>query len=203
MKEALLLVDIQKDFLPGGALAVPDGDAIIPVANELIPQFNLVLACKDWHPHDHGSFASRYPGKKPGDVIMLSGLEQILWPDHCVIDTPGAEFAPGLDTNGIHKIFLKGTDPAIDSYSAFFDNGHRKDTGLGSYLKEKAVENVYIVGLATDYCVKFTALDAQELGFKTTVIKQGVRAVELNPGDCNKAFQDMSKKGVEIIDHAI
>ena len=132
---------------------------------------------------------------------MFNGLEQILWPDHCVIDTSGAKFAPGLNTNGIHKIFLKGTDPTIDSYSAFFDNGHGKDTGLGSYFKEMAVEKVFIVGLATDYCVKFTALDAQELGFKTTVVKQGVRGVELNPGDCNKAFQDMSNKGVEIIDH--
>ncbi|MBN1849771.1 MAG: bifunctional nicotinamidase/pyrazinamidase [Deltaproteobacteria bacterium] len=199
MKEALILVDIQKDFLPGGALVVPEGDAIIPVVNELIPQFGLVLACKDWHPHDHGSFASQHPGKKPGDIIILNGLEQILWPDHCVMETPGAEFAQGLNTNGIHKIFPKGTDPAIDSYSAFFDNGHQQDTGLGPYLKEEGVEKVFIVGLATDYCVKFTALDAQGLGFKTTVIKQGVRGVELNPGDCDKAFQDMIHAGIDII----
>jgi nicotinamidase/pyrazinamidase len=200
MKEALLLVDIQRDFLPGGGLAVPDGDAIIPVVNQLIPQFELVLACKDWHPHDHGSFASQHPGKKPGDVIVLNGLDQILWPDHCVVHTPGAEFAPGLNTHGIHEVFLKGTDPTIDSYSAFFDNGHRKNTGLGPYLKEKAVEKVFMVGLAIDYCVKFSALDAHQLGFQTTVIKQGVRGVELNPGDCDKAFQEMVQAGIEVMD---
>lgn len=199
MKKALLLVDIQNDFLPGGALAVTDGDAVVPVANRLISQFDLVIATQDWHPSDHGSFASLYPGKSPGEMVGLSGIDQILWPDHCVEGTTGAEFAPGLETSGITVIFKKGTDKSVDSYSAFFDNAKRKDTGLAAYLKSEDVDTLYLVGLATDYCVKFSALDAVELGFKTVLIKEGVRGVNITPGDSDAALKEMAVKGVSII----
>ncbi|MHC4199536.1 MAG: bifunctional nicotinamidase/pyrazinamidase, partial [Planctomycetota bacterium] len=130
---ALILVDLQNDFCPGGGLAVPEGDRVIPVANGLVPAFDLVVATQDWHPADHGSFASNHEGKKPGDVIDLGGLEQILWPDHCVQGTPGAEFHPDLERGRIAEVFRKGTDPAVDSYSAFFDNARRRSTGLADY----------------------------------------------------------------------
>ena len=164
---ALILVDIQNDFLPGGALPVAEGDQIVPIVNRLLPAFEIVVATKDWHPANHGSFAANHPGKKPGEVIELHGLPQTLWPTHCVQDTPGAAFAPGFDTLRIRQVFRKGTDAGIDSYSGFFDNGHRKATGLGDFLKARQVEEVFIAGLATDYCVKFTALDAVGLGLKT------------------------------------
>lgn len=197
--EALILVDLQIDFLPGGALAVDQGDQVVPIANQLIPHFELVVATQDWHPANHGSFAANHPWRKPGQVIELDGLQQILWPIHCVQNSFGAEFAPGLQTEKITKVFPKGTDPNIDSYSGFFDNGHRKATGLGDYLKEKNVQKVYVMGLATDYCVKFTALDAVELGFETILIEDGARGVNLQPGDVEKAVQEMERKGVKQI----
>src|SRR5688500_5437345 len=163
--KALILVDLQNDFLSGGAPAVPDGDVVIPIANELQQKFPLVVATQDWHPANHGSFAANHPGKKPGDIIELNGLPQILWPVHCVQGTRGAEFVAGLDGSRVARVFHKGTDAGIDSYSGFFDNGHRKATGLGDYLKERGVTDVYVMGLATDYCVKFTALDARQLEF--------------------------------------
>lgn len=196
---ALILIDLQNDFLPGGALAVADGDQVIPIANHVQPFFDLIIATQDWHPADHGSFAANHPGKKPGDVIDLNGLPQILWPVHCVQNTAGAAFAPGLETGTIHKIFQKGTDPGIDSYSAFFDNAHRRATGLGDYLKSKEVENLYILGLATDYCVKFSVLDAQQLGFRVFVIEDGCRAVNLQPGDDSRAFAEMREKGAILL----
>jgi nicotinamidase/pyrazinamidase len=199
MKKALILVDIQNDFIPGGALAVSEGDAVIDVANRAMVFFDLIIATQDWHPADHGSFASLHPGRVPGDPIELAGLYQILWPDHCVMNTYGAEFAQGLDVDKITKVFRKGVDKDVDSYSGFFDNGQRHDTGLGDYLKSQGVEEVALVGLATDYCVKFTALDARKLGFRTMLIKEGVRGVELNTGDCEKAINDMQKAGVEIM----
>lgn len=195
---ALLLVDIQNDFVPGGALAVSDGDAVVPVANELSPLFPLVVASQDWHPADHQSFASQHPGHEVGDVIDLHGLEQILWPDHCVQHSHGAEFVAGLDRSRIERVFRKGTDVEIDSYSAFFDNGHRKTTGLGDFLKEKGVTAVYLVGLATDVCVKYTALDAIELGFRTVVIEDGVRGVNLQPDDSEKALAAIEGAGGTI-----
>ncbi len=198
MKPALLLVDIQIDFCPGGALEVKDGHEVIPVANRLAERFDLVAATKDWHPANHGSFAANHPWRRPGQVIELNGLEQILWPIHCVQHTFGAEFAPGLHTEKIDTIFYKGTDPGIDSYSGFFDNGHRRATGLGDFLKEKGVTDVFIVGLALDICVKFTALDAVELGFRTYLVRDGSRPVELEPGDGEKAVQEMQRKGVEV-----
>lgn len=196
--EALILVDIQNDFLPDGALAVPAGDEVVPVANRLMPEFDLVLATQDWHPPDHGSFASQHEGKNVGDVIDLDGIEQILWPDHCVRNTPGAEFARGLHTERIERVFRKGTDPMIDSYGGFFDNQRRKATGLEDYLREKAIDSIFIVGLATDYCVKATVLDAVDLGFETTLITEGIRGVELNPGDCEKAIAKMKQAGAII-----
>jgi nicotinamidase/pyrazinamidase len=196
---ALILVDIQNDFLPGGALGVPKGDEVIPVANRVAPKFDLVVATQDWHPADHGSFAANHPGKQPGDVVDLNGIEQILWPVHCVQDTPGAAFADALDTSCVQRVFQKGTDPAIDSYSTFFDNARRKATGLGDYLKQRGVRSVYILGLAADYCVKFSALDAVDLGFQTFVIEDGCRAVELQPGDGARAIEGMKAAGVAVI----
>jgi nicotinamidase/pyrazinamidase len=197
---ALILIDIQNDFLPGGALPVPDGDQVIPVANRLMPIFDLVVATQDWHPADHGSFASQHPSKQVGEVIELEGLRQILWPDHCVQSTRGAEFAPGLHAARIQHIVQKGTDCRIDSYSGFFDNGHRKATGLGAYLQDRGVSCVYLVGLATDYCVRFTALDARHLGFDTYVVEDGCRGVELRDGDVANALDEMRAAGIHIID---
>jgi nicotinamidase/pyrazinamidase len=198
--KALILVDIQNDFLPGGALAVPNGDEVIPVANRVSPKFGLVVATQDWHPRDHGSFASNHPGKKPGDVIDLNGLRQVLWPDHCVQHTRGAELAPGLGVSRVARVFQKGTDPAIDSYSGFFDNGYRRSTGLADYLREKGVDEVFVMGLATDYCVNFTALDAVErVGLRTTLIEDGSRGINLRPGDVDAAIDGMRKVGVLVV----
>jgi len=197
--KALLMVDLQNDFIPGGALPVPDGDAVIPVANRMQIYFNLVVATQDWHPENHGSFAANHTGRKPGDVIDLNGLQQILWPVHCVENTLGAAFVHGLDTAGIDRVFRKGTDRGIDSYSGFFDNGHLKNTGMRDYLKEKGTTDVYILGLATDYCVKYTALDAVQLGFNTFIIEDACRGVELQPGDVSQALEDMKQLGVTIL----
>lgn len=196
---SLILVDLQNDFLPGGALAVPHGDEVIPVANRTALKFGLVLATQDWHPPDHGSFASNHPGKKPGDVIELGGLEQVLWPDHCVQNTPGAAFPDNLEMGRVARIFKKGTDPRIDSYSGFFDNGHRQATGLADHLKGQGVEEVYLLGLATDVCVKFSALDAAEIGFDTFVIADGCRAVNLKPGDGDRAVEEMKAAGAMFL----
>jgi nicotinamidase/pyrazinamidase len=198
--KALILVDIQNDFLPSGALPVPDGDAVIPVANTLQPRFDLAVATQDWHPADHASFADNHLGRQAGDIIQLADLDQILWPRHCVQETLGASFAAGLDLDGIARIFAKGTDPLIDSYSGFFDNGYRKQTGLGAYLKEQGVTSVYVMGLATDYCVKFTALDARRLEFETFVITDGCRGVELQEGDVERAIAEMEAAGVICIE---
>lgn len=199
MKAALILVDVQNDFIPGGALAVPEGDLVVPVANQMMRRFDLVVATQDWHPPEHGSFASQHPGKKPGDFVELNGLQQILWPDHCVAHTKGAAFVSGLDVDGIAHVVRKGMDKGVDSYSGFFDNDRRKSTGLGEYLKQQEVDQVAIMGLATEYCVKFTALDARRLGFETRLIREGVRGVELNPGDCEKAYTAMRDAGVSIV----
>ena len=198
--EALILVDIQNDFLPGGTLAVPEGDQVIPIVNKLQKNFDLVVATQDFHPENHKSFAANHAGKQPGDHIELQGMDQILWPVHCVQGSQGAAFADTIRMDKVEKVFPKGTDPEIDSYSGFFDNGHLKATGLGDYLKEKGVDKVVIVGLATDYCVKFTALDAVGLGFETTVVKDATRAVNLQEGDFEKALEEMKNQGVTIIE---
>jgi len=175
---ALILVDIQNDFLPGGALAVNEGDKIIPVVNTIQNKFPLVLATQDWHPENHGSFASSHPGKQPFEMGTLAGMDQVMWPNHCVQGKKGSEFSDKLHTNNIEAIFRKGTDSSIDSYSGFFDNGKKKSTGLGDYLKGKGVENVYLAGLAADFCVGFTALDALELGFKVFLMEDATRAID-------------------------
>lgn len=195
---ALLLIDIQNDFCPGGALAVPDGDSVVEVANRLQPRFDLVIATQDWHPSDHGSFAANHPGRAPGEVIELGGQPQILWPTHCVQGSSGAAFHPGLDLDRVSAIVRKGTDPGIDSYSAFFDNGHLRTTGMAGLLREQGVDHIYLVGLATDYCVKFTALDGVREGFGATVLVDGCRGVELESGDVERALDEMQEEGVEI-----
>jgi nicotinamidase/pyrazinamidase len=193
--KALILVDIQYDFCPGGSLAVPDGDAVVPVANRLQTQFDLVVATQDWHPRGHGSFASSH-GKPVYTVIEIHGAPQTLWPDHCVQGTHGAALVSALDRARIARVFQKGTDPEIDSYSGFLDADHKHSTGLADYLRERGVDEVHLAGLATDYCVKYTALDAVQLGFRTTVIEVGCRGVNLNPGDSEKALEEMKAAGV-------
>ncbi len=199
MTPALILVDLQNDFLPGGELAVPDGHAVIPVANRLSPSFECVVATQDWHPDHHKSFAKNHLGRKPGDMIVLGGLPQVLWPAHCVQNTPGADFARALETDRVTAVFQKGTDPDIDSYSGFFDNGHKQATGLGAYLKQRGTREVYVLGLATDYCVKYTALDARALGFDVWVVADGCRGVDLKPGDSDTAMDELREAGVRVV----
>lgn len=196
---ALIIVDVQYDFLPGGALAVHQGDEIIPVINMLQAEFDLILATQDWHPADHKSFAANHEGKNVGDFIQLEGLEQILWPVHCVQDSEGAKFHKDLDQSRWAGIFQKGKNPKVDSYSGFFDNARRGDTGLGDFLKSKGIEKVYVCGLAQDYCVKFTALDAISLGFDTFLIADATRPVNLNPSDGDQALVDLKSAGVKVI----
>ncbi len=204
--KALLLVDLQNDFLPGGALPVPQGDEVIPVANRLMEKFELVIATKDWHPANHQSFAAMHAMRKPGDVIQLHGLSQVLWPIHCVQGSHGAAFAcpegrqaERLNTNKIQQITYKGTHPEVDSYSGFFDNGQRTNTGLDDYLRVKKVEELYIMGLATDYCVKYTTLDALKLSYRCFLITDGCRGVNLQADDSEKAIREMQQKGATLI----
>lgn len=198
--KALLIVDVQNDFMPGGALPVKDGHAILPVINKLLRMpFDVIVATKDWHPEDHKSFASQH-GKKPGDQISLKGLNQILWPDHCVQGTKGAEFAPGWNSHLVKHVFHKGTDKFVDSYSTFFDNGHLISTGLSDFLKKRNIKDLYVLGLATDYCVKFSVLDALAEGFNVYVVADGCRAVNLQPGDDQRALDEMRTKGAHIVD---
>jgi nicotinamidase/pyrazinamidase len=204
--KALLLIDIQNDFCLHGALEVKDADAIVPIANRLMPLFDVVVATQDWHPADHKSFAANHLWRKVGQVIDLNGLPQILWPMHCVQNMMGAMFHKELNlpagrqgTEGVHHVVQKGTDTEIDSYSGFFDNGKRKQTDMDAYLKSKGVTEVYIMGLATDYCVKYTALDAVSLGYKTFLMEDGCRGVNLNEGDVEKAIDEMVANGVDIL----
>lgn len=197
--KALIIVDLQNDFLPGGALAVKEGDAIIPTIDKLLHcPFDLKVATKDWHPVDHGSFAPVH-GKNPGEHVTLRGIDQILWPVHCVQGTPGADFANGWDDRQVQKIIYKGTEKDIDSYSTFFDNGHLRATGLFDLLKERHIDDVYVAGLATDYCVKYSVLDAIKLGFNVFVIEDACRGVNLEPDDSRKALDDMRAVGAHIV----
>lgn len=191
MKKALIIVDIQNDFLPGGALAVPQGDEVIPLINRLQEHFDTVVLTQDWHPPDHGSFASNHAGKEPGDVTLLDGIDQILWPDHCVQGTRGAEFAPELRTDRAKTIIQKGTNPLIDSYSTFFDNEHRQETGLHDWLRTRDIREIYIAGLATDYCVLYSVLDARKLGYEVHVIEDACRGIDLKKGDIDRALEQM------------
>lgn len=199
---ALILVDPQNDFMPGGALPVPDGDSVVSVANRLSPLFPLVVATQDWHPPGHSSFASSHPGASVGDIVMLGDTQQVLWPDHCVQQTPGASFHSGLDVVPIGHVVRKGTNPKVDSYSAFFDNDHVSSTGLDIFLRSHGVSELVVLGLATDYCVKATVIDALGLGFGVSVVRDGCRAVDATPGDGERAFQSMADAGARIIDSA-
>lgn len=178
MKKALIIIDMQNDFLPDGNLAVPNGDEIIPIINKLIPQFELVIATQDWHPANHKSFASQHKGKDVFDVIDLNGLEQVLWPDHCIQGTFGAEFHSALNFNTVEAIFRKGMSSEVDSYSGFYDNGHLKSTGLTGYLKEKKIDELHFCGLAADYCVYFSIKDALKEGFNVVLLKDATRAID-------------------------
>lgn len=199
MKTALILVDLQNDFMPGGPLAVSQADEVIPLANELMPEYEFVIATQDWHPPTHGSFAKNHPGKNVFDQTELNGLPQTLWPVHCVEHTTGAEFHPDLQRDLITQIFPKGTDPGIDSYSGFFDNGRRSGTGLQEWLKAHGLTAVDILGVATDYCVKYTALDARSLGLNTRLLLAGCRGVNLQEDDIANAIREMEEAGVECI----
>ncbi|HKK69484.1 MAG TPA: bifunctional nicotinamidase/pyrazinamidase [Bacteroidales bacterium] len=190
--KTLIIVDPQNDFMPGGSLEVPKGDEIVPVINRIMSKFDLVVATQDWHPKNHGSFASNHEGKKPFDKTMLYGTEQILWPDHCVQNSNGANFHSDLNTKPIEAIFRKGMDPAIDSYSGFFDNGHKKRTGLSGYLKDRQSNEVYIAGLAADVCVQYTLRDAIAEGFETWLIEDATRALDAG------AFKSIKKELSEL-----
>lgn len=200
--KALIIVDVQNDFCPGGALAVREGDRVVPIINSLQPQFDLVVATQDWHPADHLSFAANHQGKSPGDRIELNGKPQVLWPDHCVQNSEGAAFVAELNTGHIARVFQKGTHRAVDSYSGFFDNDHVHATGLADYLREQNADEVYVCGLATDYCVKFSALDARSLGFPTFLIEDASRGVELQEGDVRRAIEEMRAAGVQVVQSA-
>lgn len=200
---ALIIVDVQNDFLPGGALAVSHGDDVIPVCNRLLQSkqklFDYVVATQDWHPMDHQSFAIQHPGKKPGDLGELHGLPQVFWPVHCVQNTLGAEFSNLLNTKLIDHVAYKGMSREVDSYSGFYDNGRKSSTGLAEKLKQKNIKDIYVLGLATDYCVKFTALDGLREGFKTYLVEDGCRGVNLSPDDVQNAVTEMQTAGIQII----
>lgn len=197
---ALLLIDIQNDFFPGGPLGVPHAEEILPVVNALLQMpFDVVVATQDWHPATHGSFADRH-NQPPGTVINLHGVSQILWPRHCVQGTSGADFSPGWDRSKVTHVIHKGTDPGVDSYSAFFDNENNCSTGLALYLKQKGISTVVLAGLATDYCVKYSALDALKLGFKTIVVEDGCRGVNRESDDSAKALKEINAAGGAIVE---
>jgi nicotinamidase/pyrazinamidase len=197
-RSALVLVDLQYDFCPGGALQVARGDETIDVANREIPKHEVVVATQDWHPRDHGSFAANHPGTQPYQLIDLHGLQQVLWPVHCVQHTRGAELHDRLDRSQIDCVFPKGTDPTVDSYSGFWDNGKRKSTGMADWLRAQGVTDLAVLGLATDYCVKFTVLDAIAEGFRVTLVADGCRAVDLAAGDGERAVAAMRDAGAQI-----
>jgi nicotinamidase/pyrazinamidase len=198
---ALVVVDVQNDFCPGGALAVTDGDAVVPVINALLPRFPLVVATQDWHPAGHASFASSHPGRKPLEVVELDGIPQVLWPDHCVQGTPGADFHPELERRLFRAIIRKGTDPRVDSYSAFRDNHREHPTGLASLLRELGVGHVVIVGLTTDYCAATSARDAVELGFVAEIWLPATRPVGAPLGHTERTLAEVRTLGVILRDH--
>jgi len=197
-RTALLVIDVQNDFTPGGQLAVPEGDLIVPLINRLARQFTQVVMAQDWHPTGHASFASSHPGHQPYDVIQLPYGEQTLWPDHCLQSTAGAEFHRELDLPHAQLIIRKGCNPDIDSYSAFLEADRRTTTGLAGYLKERGIDTVYMVGLALDFCVMFSALDARAAGFNAYVVLDACRAIDLN-GSLATAIERMQDAGVGLI----
>ncbi|WP_085696050.1 bifunctional nicotinamidase/pyrazinamidase [Pseudomonas sp. B26(2017)] len=197
-RTALLVIDVQNDFIPGGQLAVPEGDLIVPLINRLAGQFKQVVISQDWHPAGHASFASSHPGRQPYDLIQLPYGEQTLWPDHCIQCSRGAEFHSGLDLPHAQLIIRKGCNPDIDSYSAFLEADRVTTTGLAGYLKERGIDTVYMVGLALDFCVMFSALDARAAGFNTFVVLDACRAIDLN-GSRATAIERMQVAGVGLI----
>ncbi|MDG2221228.1 MAG: bifunctional nicotinamidase/pyrazinamidase [Rubripirellula sp.] len=197
---ALILIDIQNDFLPNGPLAVPEGDQVIAVANLEMQRADYVVATQDWHPANHGSFASQQADVEIGDQFQLDGLTQVAWPDHCIQGTRGAELATELNLDRIDHIVQKGTCPTIDSYSGFFDNGQRQVTGLDDHLRSIGVRHLSVMGLATDYCVKFSVLDALQLEYPTRVLLDGCRGINLSPNDIDDAVAAMRLAGAEIIE---
>jgi nicotinamidase/pyrazinamidase len=200
-RDALVVVDVQNCFTPGGSLAVKDGDAIIPLINKLAKAFQNVVLTQDWHTANHISFASQHPGKKPFDIVKLAYGNQVLWPDHCVQGTAGAELHKGIDIPHAQLVIRKGFNSKVDSYSAFIEADGKSKTGLDGYLKGRAIKNVYVVGLATDFCVGWTALDAKKLGMNATVIEDACRGIDTN-GSLAKAWTAMAKAGVRRIQSA-
>ncbi len=196
---ALLIVDLQNDFLPGGAEPVLQGEAVIPLANQLQGCFKLVVATQDWHPANHKSFAQHHPGREPGEVVVLKKRPQLLWRIHCVQSTRGAELSTALRMNRVNKVLRKGTDAEVDGFSAFFDDGHVLPTGLHDYLKEKKVTDVYVMGLGMEHCVKATALDSVSLGFKTFLIEDACRGWNRTPDDSKNAIEEMQAAGATLI----
>ncbi len=194
---ALIIVDVQEDFVEGVS-AVRDGREAIPIINRLQSSYDLIVATQDWHPRNHVSFAANHPGKEPLEQVEVRGLPQSLWPVHCVEGSPGAEFASGLDRTRWDRIFRKGVDPQSDSLSGFFYNGYLRTTGMGEYLRERGVEEVTIAGFATDHCVKFTALDARRIGFRTRLATEACRGLNAKPGDVARALVEMRVAGVDI-----
>lgn len=204
-KTALIIVDVQNDFCPGGALAVPDGNAVVPVINRLAAKFANVVLTQDWHPAGHASFASSHAGQKPFDVVALPYGPQVLWPDHCIQATPGAAFHPALAVPHAQMIVRKGYRPDVDSYSGFLEADRKTPTGLAGFLRERGIAEVVIVGLATDFCVAWTALDAVRLGFSTTVVEDACRGIDaptIAGGTLAKAWADMTAAGVRRVTSA-
>ncbi len=196
MAEALLVIDVQNDFCPGGALAVPRGDEVVDVCNAWMGRHEHVVLTQDWHPRGHASFASSHPGKAPYDAVELAYGAQVLWPEHCVQGTHGADFHPGLDRDRATLIVRKGWRTSIDSYSAFFENDHETPTGLSGALRTLGVERVVLLGLATDFCVQYSALDAVREGFRVAVVEAGCRGIDLD-GSVAAAWDAMAAAGVE------
>ena len=196
--EALIIVDVQNDFCPGGALGVRGGDEVVPFINRIRDRWELVVFSQDWHPADHSSFASNNPGREPGDIIKAGGMDQIMWPDHCVQNTHGSRFHPDLDVRAGDPVIRKGELREVDSYSAFLDVDGKHETGLRKLLRSRGAETLTIAGLTTDYCVRFSVLDALNFGFTVTVLSEGCRAVNLRPGDDEKAFVQMVSAGAVV-----
>jgi nicotinamidase/pyrazinamidase len=195
----LLVVDVQNDFCPGGSLAVNEGDQVVPVINHCSPLFDRVIATQDWHPRNHVSFAASHPGKKIHDVVKVNGLEQVLWPQHCVGGTHGADFHPALNTENFSLLLRKGTNASIDSYSAFQENDKKTKTGLDGYLRGLGIRTVYVCGLATDYCVFYSALDAVSMGFSTHVVIDACRGVDVPAGSVERSIDMMREHGIDIM----
>ena len=195
----LLVIDVQNDFCPGGSLAVHDGDSVVPVVNHLAPRFHLVVATQDWHPDSHVSFAKNHAGRAVYDRVELNGISQVLWPTHCVAGTHGADFHPALNTENFRLILRKGTNPAIDSYSAFMENDKKTITGLKGFLRGLRIDLVYVCGLATDFCVFYSAMDSVRAGFKTNIVLDGCRGVDVPQGSINKSIAVMKENGISIM----